>query len=288
LFGYFLFLNDIEPPFTIVYEEDKKQKTVLLNEGVDLSNSISLSLPSFHQPPWSFHIIDGKLGYIDFISMSGQYNNFISFLDSSFSVMRKNKINHLAIDLRSNSGGDSRFGDILLGYIAPGAFALSGKKLWKISRQYKEFLLAKGDSTSNYLQKQNGEIWTLGECGPREKLLKVDTIFTGKVYLLTGSFTYSSASMLADGAKHYKLATLVGEPTGESTNDFGEVYSFILPNSKFRINSTTSYDVGVDCDPSHNNPVKPHVFIQRTVNHILKNEDPVLEYIIKQSKQFSK
>lgn len=282
LFSYFIFLNDIKPPFNIVYEEDNIRKTLVLEEGVDLSTSLTMSLPAFHQPPWSFRIIDGNLGYIDFVSMSGQYNNFISFLDSSFRVLREKNINHLAVDLRSNSGGDSKFGDILLGYIAPHPFALGGKKQWKISRQYKDYVLSRGDSTSNYLQKQDGEVWILGECGAREKLLNVDTLFTGKVYLLTGSFTYSSANMLAEGAKYYKLATLVGEPTGESTNDFGEVYSFILPNSKFRINSTTSYDMGVDCDPSHNNPVTPHKFIKRTVNHVIKKEDPVLDYVLNQ------
>jgi hypothetical protein len=46
--------------------------------------------------------------------------------------------------------------------------------------------------------------------------------------------------MLADAVKQYKLATLIGEPTGESTNDFGEVYTMELPNSKVKVQVTTA------------------------------------------------
>ena len=37
--------------------------------------------------------------------------------------------------------------------------------------------------------------------------------FSGKVYLLTGPFTFSSGMMVADAAKQFGLAKLIREPT---------------------------------------------------------------------------
>jgi C-terminal processing protease CtpA/Prc len=215
--------------------------------------------------------------------MTGDYDSFFRFLDSAFRDMRAKDIRHLAIDLRHNTGGNSRFGDILLAYITDQKFALSGKKKWKVSRRYKAHLLSGGDSSSVYHKQPDGSIWEIGECGPRERLVRQDTIYNGKVYFLTGPLTFSSANMLADGAKQYKLATLVGEPTGESTNDFGETYTFTLPNSRLQITTTTSFDIGVDCDETHTNAVAPDIYIKQSVQHLLDGRDPVLEYVMKQA-----
>jgi hypothetical protein len=284
LFTFFLYLQGAQPPFKVIYSDaSQNKKELLLAEGVDFNSALSLSIPAISQPAYTYEVKNGRLGYINFVSMGGGYNHFFHFLDSAFNDMQQQNIRHLAVDLRHNTGGDSNYGEILLAYITSKNFSLSGKKNWKVSPVYKNYLLSRGDSSSDYHRQKAGTIWTLGYCGPKERKVTKDTVYDGQVYFLTGSFTFSSANMLADGIRQYNLATLVGEPTGESTNDFGEVYSFTLPHSKLRINSTTSFDVGADCNENHNKPVMPHVLIQRTVQHILANEDPVLDYVLKQA-----
>jgi hypothetical protein len=271
-----------------VYNNAQQNKKALtLDEGVDFTTALSLTVPAASGPAYTYYIKGGRLGYINFVSMDGGYDPFFRFLDSAFNDMQQQNIRHLAVDLRHNSGGDSNYGEILLAYITKKNFALSGKKNWKISEAYKNYLLTRGDSSSTYHQKKTGSIWTTGHCGPKERKVTKDTVYKGQVYFLTGPFTFSSASMLADAVRQYNLATLVGEPTGESTNDFGEVYTFTLPQSRLRINVTTSFDVGADCNEKHNRPVVPHVFIKRSVQQILAGHDPVLDYVIRQAEKKS-
>ena len=55
--------------------------------------------------------------------------------------------------------------------------------------------------------------------------------YSGNICVLTGSNTFSSANMLANAIKDYKLAILIGEATGEAPNDYGELYWIKLPNT---------------------------------------------------------
>jgi C-terminal processing protease CtpA/Prc len=285
LLAYFLFLNNVTSPFTINYLDRSKQPgQAVIPEGVDFPTSLSMASPNSNRPAFSFKVVNSKLGYIDFVAMSGNYQKFDAFLDSSFKVMRNNQINTLAIDLRRNSGGNSLLADLLLSYITKKDFSLAGGRNWKVSQQYKDYLKARGDTTNKYLQQKVGKVWNIGECGPHKPMFNVDTVFTGKVYFLTGPFTFSSANMMADAAKQYNLGTIVGDSTGESTNDFGEVYVMELPNTKIKVQATTAYDIGVDCNKKHNLPVIPDVVIKASISDQLNNYDPILAYIINNMK----
>ena len=155
-----------------------------------------------------------------------------------------------------------------------------GGRRGKISEGYKHYLLANGDSTNQYLQKQTGSIWELGNCKAQHPRFKKKNVFTGKVYVLTGPFTFSSANMLADGVKQFKLAEIVGEPTGEDTNDFGEAYSFTLPRSKIKIQTSTSFDFGAACDKKTQTPVVPDKLVPRTLADRIQEKDRAMEYVL--------
>ncbi|WP_394801084.1 S41 family peptidase [Chryseobacterium gleum] len=99
--------------------------------------------------------------------------------------------------------------------------------------------------------------------------------------MLTGPFTFSSANLVADGMKQYKLAELVGEPTGEYTNDFGEAFMFTLPKSKIQMRSTSSMSFGADCNTSSYTPVVPDILIVPTLQDKINGIDKPLEYILK-------
>jgi hypothetical protein len=284
LFGYFLFLNGISAPFNISYLQGGKLKKAVVKEGVDLRTSLSLSMPNANSAAYTFSIKNNKVGYLDFVSMSGDHRQFAKYLDSCFSQMASKKIKTFVVDLRKNTGGNSILGELLLSYITNKQFSMMGGRYWKISQHYKDYLRHGGDTSSQYLQQANGSIWQLGSCGAREQRFRVDSIFKGVVYIITGPFTYSSANMLADAVKQFRLATLIGQPTGESTNDFGEVYNVELPNTKLKVQVTTSFDIGADCKKDHRLPVIPDVLNKTTAGHKINGFDPVMEYIYKHSK----
>ena len=281
---YFLFLNHIKPPFKIEYTDDSgDNKSITLPKGLSIKDAIKASMPN-NESNYTFKILDNKLGYFNFTSMSGNLDLFGKFVDSCITLVKSKNIQNIAIDVRGNGGGNSQFGDVLLSYLTTKKYSLMGGRKWKVSALYKEYLKSNEDTSHSYLTKPNGSVWELGDCNPKENEFKSNNLFTGNVYLLTGAFTFSSANMFSDGIKHYKLATVVGEPTGENTNDFGEVYAFALPNSKIKMQTTTSFDFGTDCNKNSSSPVLPDKLIERTLHAKIYEEDKALEYILNQIK----
>jgi hypothetical protein len=61
----------------------------------------------------------------------------------------------------------------------------------------------------------------------------------GRVYVLTGPGTFSSGMQNAITLRKDLSATLVGEPTGGAPDEYGEVSSLTLPNSKLVVRFTT-------------------------------------------------
>lgn len=83
--------------------------------------------------------------------------------------------------------------------------------------------------------------------------------FKGKHCFLIGPYTFSSANFLADAIKTFSLSTLIGESTGELTNDFGEQVEFQLTNSKSYFFVPTTYDIGASKNDSIMTPVMPDI-----------------------------
>ncbi|WP_262493747.1 S41 family peptidase [Niastella koreensis] len=61
----------------------------------------------------------------------------------------------------------------------------------------------------------------------------------GKLIVLIGKLTFSSAIMNAIELKRGTNAILVGEPTSGSVNHYGEVRAFRLPHTKIIIGYST-------------------------------------------------
>lgn len=279
-----LYLSGIKAPFIIDYINPsgrKDQKRV--DEGISNVQGLLVAYPGFAEGNY-YKILEDKTGYIKFSNMVGSIDEWIQFLKTAFAEFREKNIQHVAIDIRDNSGGDSILGEVLFGFITTKEYQLMGYKKWKVSQLYKDNLIANGMTNEDYLQKETGSIWEIGDCETAVSRMPVEDKFQGQVYLLTGAFTFSSANMIADGAKEYELAQLVGEPTGEMTTDFGELISITLPNSGIILNITTSLDVGAACDPDSKSAVTPDVLIVPSLEDKINGKDKVLEYVLKQAK----
>ncbi len=280
-----LYLSGIKAPFLIDYTEPSGQKNQKkIEEGISNVEGLLVALPAYSEGNY-YKILEGKTGYIKFSSMNGSIEEWIQFLKTAFNEFRENNVQQVAIDLRDNSGGNSLFGEVLFGFITPKKYQMQGYRKWKVSQQYKEHLLENGNNSHQYLQQETGSIWKNGECEPAESKMAVEDKFKGQVYLLTGAFTFSSGNMVADGAKEFQLATLVGEPTGEMTTDFGEVLSITLPNTRIVMNITTSMDIGAGCDPKSTAAVNPDILIIPSLKDQIEGRDKALEYVIDQAKK---
>lgn len=165
-----------------------------------------------------------NVAIIDFKSFSNP-GQFKIFIDSAFTQIKAKKINDLIIDIRENGGGNSIIGDEFFQYISPVAFQQFGKTTVKVSaRQISAY------EKNNMQCQKNIGIHTYND-DHKIKLRRNRNRFKGQVYLLTSSYTFSSAADFSWAFKQFKMGTVIGEETGGLAVCFGDVVSQQLPIS---------------------------------------------------------
>jgi hypothetical protein len=102
----------------------------------------------------------------------------------------------------------------------------------------------------------------------------------GKLYVIIGKDTFSSAILNAISLRKETTAYFVGEATGGEPNHYGEVKQFKLPNSQITVRYSTKYFHWLDEDV---NTLQPDKVIEETFAAYRSGTDPVLEWIMKQN-----
>lgn len=100
----------------------------------------------------------------------------------------------------------------------------------------------------------------------------------GRLYVIIGRDTFSSAVLNAVRLKKDTEAFFVGEATGGEPNHYGEVKQFKLPNSEKPIRYSTKYFKWVDEDI---NTLEPDQVIEESFTAYREGTDPVMEWISK-------
>jgi len=287
-FAVYTYMYNISAPYHITYLRGDKTDSVTLKavSFTDYAGNIkarAAKLPAAPKnPAWSFSRPNNGSAYLAVNSLTGKPDAFKYFLDSVFTNLKQNSVNKLIIDLRQNGGGNSALGELLLGYITDKSFRMAGGVKWKISSQYKEQLRQHNDSPglknmAYYMDGKNGDI--LSNTGDKPQKPAVNNLlFKGKVLVMIGPKTFSSANMLANTIQDYKLATLIGTPSGEPANDYGELISVKLPNTGFTFTTSTKQFIRANGDAKDQHTVLPDYVVYDDPRTAV---DEVLEYAIK-------
>jgi hypothetical protein len=101
----------------------------------------------------------------------------------------------------------------------------------------------------------------------------------GKLFVLIGRKTYSSAIMNAIELVKETNAITVGELTGGNINHYGEIKSFQLPFSKINISFSTRY---WENWPGHRGALIPDINAAHSLINFISNKDEAIEYVIMQ------
>ena len=281
----YLDLNNIHGPYRISYIRGNKVDSVSLN-AVSFTDYVSRlkakagKLPKLPKPAdHDFKYLDNGKAYLSINSLREDPANFKHFLDSVFTLLKQSQPNTLIIDLRQNGGGNSALGETLLSYITDKPFRMTGGVKWKVSQEYKDQLNERlnGEGAKQmdyYFNKANGTIFT-SQGDVQKKPLENALFYKGRVIVLIGPKTFSSANMLANTIQDYKLATLVGERSGEPANDYGELITVKLPNSGFTFTTSTKQFMRANGDAKDQAPVLPAYTVH---DDPLTTIDEVLEY----------
>jgi hypothetical protein len=99
----------------------------------------------------------------------------------------------------------------------------------------------------------------------------------GRLFVIIGRRTFSSAVLNAVDLKKKTEAVFYGEPTGGKPNHFGEVESLTLPHLKLKVSYSTKYFKFVEGDDPC---LTPDVLVELTLDDYLALRDPVLEAIL--------
>jgi hypothetical protein len=281
-FVRFLWAHDISSPYEIDYAShlESKRASIKMDGITNKTRTERLKQFDASSKPYSYRELSGGIGDLDFRSMSGERAAFREFLDVTFRDARDHAVKGLIVDLRQNSGGDSSVGEELLSYITDKPYKMADRKEWRVSQEYKDFLreASTDASASKYLNTPVGETVTYAGkiTKPRDNSLR----FKGAVCFLIGPRTFSSAVMLANAVGDFKLATLIGEETGGTPNEFGEIYTFKLPSSGIVVNVSSARWVRANGDAKDRHGVLPDILVETTAEDRARGVDAVLERAI--------
>jgi len=271
-------MDNIHSPFTIdaIKEKDTVHFTVngfTKKQG----DSINTVLSKIYKPEkaFGFSILPGNIALITFNDMDGAYkDSFALFLKNTFASVKQQNPKGLIVDLRKNGGGDSELGEMLLSYITGKSYRSVSAVKVRVSRHSRA--LSELRKNNDPMQKNPDKLYTFKIRELTTPQPQADR-FNGKTAFLIGAGTFSSANMLTNTIKDYQLATLIGEPTAEPGNDFGEVFSFMLPNTHIIATGATKMFVRANGNAKDFTGIQPDIFSVNSKEDVLLNKDRVME-----------
>jgi C-terminal processing protease CtpA/Prc len=245
--------------FNMLYYGESKEFSISIKKGDDektvLVKGIS-SLPSFYKPTkfddnFRFEVLNNKNALLTVKEFGWDDKKvYYDFMDSVFTTLNQKKIKHLIIDVRENGGGDDEFWmNGILKYIADKPYRWGSSYKKKIIGKYKD----PGEVIGTVV---SGEIDTL--ISPTKKIVNK---FEGKVSVLIGPYTYSSAILFVNTVQDYKFGNLVGEPTGGKSGQTGAIQFSTMPNSGLTMIAPRFY-LARPKDNKQKEPVMPDTLIE--------------------------
>lgn len=210
----------------------------------------------------------------------------IRFFRQSFKKIRKQNIDNVVLDLRLNSGGSVMVCTRLSQYLIDKPFnvadtvaaitrSFSYKKYIKpwliywLSMQISGRRYADERIHFRYFEKHNFK--------PKKK-----NHFAGNIYILTGGYTFSAATLVAGNLKGQPNVTIVGEETGGGAygNSSMLLTNIILPNTGLRITLPLYRMVLNDTRPKNGRGIFPDIEVKPSSDFIKNNRDAKLEKVL--------
>jgi len=262
--------------------------TLLIGDpALDEINSYVVSGKTFSQTDpeeFSYEVIATDTILFTYNAFEDENDEFTQFLKDMFVTAQQQDIEHLIIDIRSNQGGASAYGDEILAYLLTEPYSQMSHVEVTISEEVKSDFIAYAPAfirwfPIQYFHPMLKPLWT-GEVGetatitfdavvPGDNALR----FTGDVYLLIGPGTMSSASLFAATMQKYDVGALIGGDAGGYATLYGNIVDAYLPNTGLRVWMPTSVIYG-----NSTGPIVPDHSVTQTVPDLIVQRDTVLEF----------
>lgn len=174
-------------------------------------NEVNGYQPGDGENKWVFYEIDKENSVGIFTLTSCVCNEeYYNVLDSFFEEVFAEGIENVVVDLRGNGGGNSLVANEFIKYLNVDEY-----QSWDSAVRFGWYLL-RNENISYTNQKK-------------------EQVFDGAVYVLTDTWTYSSAMDFAMLIADNDLGTIVGQPSGNLPDSYGDCLFFQMPNSRLVI-----------------------------------------------------
>ncbi len=225
------------------------------------------------------------------LSSFGRGYELKKFFRQSFRQLRKDKIGHLIVDVRTNGGGSVTNSTLITRFIARQSFKISDSL----------YAIRKGSKYNRYIQnsfwnnlfitfftrkKQNG-YRHFGYFERHHFKPKKKNHFDGKVYILTGGNSFSATTLFATALMQQDNVTVVGEETGGGAygNSAWLIPDVTLPVTGVRFRLPLFRLVIDKTLPKNGRGVIPEVESKPTVEAIRKGSDFKIEKVLEMIKE---
>jgi len=170
-------------------------------------------------------ILPGSAAVLTVGSFDGAHQErFLAFTREAFSRIRKEGVTTLAIDISANGGGeDGMWIDGLMPYLASAPYRTASSYTKKVIEANAE----RGESVGQVI---SGAIDTW-RSPPADHPLR----FKGKLTVVIGPSTYSSAILFANVISDFRIGTLAGVGGAARRSQSGGVRKYLLPHSQLAI-----------------------------------------------------
>lgn len=207
------------------------------------------------------------------------------FLKKSFRQLRKKKIEHLIIDVRNNGGGLIKTSLYLSRQIQKQSF-LFADSIYSKHRKIKSGAIVSKKFIYNlglfFLSRKVNDSMYAFKFFRNKTYQPVKKNYTGKVYVLSGGYSFSATTLFAASVKGLTHVTIVGEETGGGYYGNNGVFipEMVLPNSKVRVRLPLHRIVNNKNYPKNGSGVLPDVEVKASPESIRLNKDPKMEKTI--------
>lgn len=201
-----------------------------------------------------------------------------AFFDSAFSDIHSKKTRNLIIDIRENTGGSDECFGPLLEHLTPNPYRLYDKVCIKISDQAQERIKhLRANLPDKFENTTNGDIVTIEL--PFHRPAYNPHRFDGRVFLLIGRQSFSASTVFSSLVKCYKIATLIGEETGDPTTLYADSIMFILPNSQVEAGVASKLLICAGGKPDGRGVI-PDYEVKQKPEDTAKGVDTVLQFTL--------
>ncbi|WII35886.1 S41 family peptidase [Paenibacillus thiaminolyticus] len=207
---------------------------------------------------------------IDSFSPFNEYNKEV--IQNFFETVKKEGVHQVVIDLRYNGGGSTMFGDYILSFLEIPSYC-NLKTAVRYSPVVSQRVTGKPIDKDEMLYFESDPI----------PVKTHEYTFTGKLYIITSPDTYSAATALATVVKDNGIGMIVGEAPGGKPSSYGDILSFELPESKFRLFISFKWIERpyTTLKNHYEDTLQPDIYVPTTYEDLVQGRDPQLEMIKK-------